>query len=346
MKAFVLEGIGNLKYKSICIPKLKKGEALVKVKVAGICGSDIPRIFKTGTYNFPTIPGHEFSGIVSAVHEDDDKAWVGKRVSVFPLIPCKKCSECKKENYEMCENYNYTGSRTDGGFAEYVKVPIWNLIDIGNKISFENAAMLEPTCVALHALRKVDIKKHNTIAVYGTGTIGILIIQWLKAYGVNDVVAIGTNDNQKNMIQNIMDVKFYNINDFVSQKEFLATMIDKNISLLYECVGNNDTINNSIYMIQPGGELVFIGNPDGNILFEKEVYWKILRKQLRLYGVWNSSFINNRNDDWNTAIKFISEGRINPSLQITHKLEFEQLFEALDIMRNKDIFSNKVIINN
>ena len=95
MKAYVLNGIGKLDFMDVPKPVLKSGEVLVEVKAAGICGSDIPRIFETGTYHFPTIPGHEFSGIVREIYGDGQKSLLGKRVGVFPLIPCMQCAPCK-----------------------------------------------------------------------------------------------------------------------------------------------------------------------------------------------------------------------------------------------------------
>ena len=127
MNAYVLDGINQLHLKEVPMPVVQKGEVLVQVKAAGICGSDIPRIFKTGTYHFPTIPGHEFSG---KVVESENPAWMGKRVGIFPLIPCHSCAPCKKKRYEVCRQYSYLGARTDGGFAEYVAVPEDNLIEM------------------------------------------------------------------------------------------------------------------------------------------------------------------------------------------------------------------------
>lgn len=346
MKAFVLEGINKLNYREVEQPVLSEGEVLVKVEAAGICGSDIPRIFETGTYNFPTIPGHEFSGTVAKIFNDNDKYLLGKRVSVFPLIPCKECIQCKNEKYEMCENYNYIGSRTDGAFAEYVKVPVWNLIELNESISFENAAMFEPTCVALHAIRKVEVNKSQTIAVYGTGTIGILIIQWLIAFGVKNIIAIGNKKDQKELLDTIGEIEFFNVNDFDNKKELVNSVSCLGIDCVFECVGRNDTISNSLSIVKPEGKIVYIGNPHGDITFEKDVYWRILRKQINISGVWNSSFTHSINDDWNTTAKFIEEGKINPSLQITHKYEFEKINQALNVMKEKKEFSNKVLLIN
>nr|WP_300807594.1 galactitol-1-phosphate 5-dehydrogenase [uncultured Acetatifactor sp.] len=155
MKAWVLHGINEIRLETVELPALESGQALVAVKAAGICGSDIPRIYRTGAHRHPLIPGHEFSGVVEAVGKETDSAWLGKRVGVFPLIPCGACGPCIKGQYEMCRNYGYLGSRRDGGFAEYVAVPAENLIELPDNVSFEEAAMLEPMAVAVHAVRRV-----------------------------------------------------------------------------------------------------------------------------------------------------------------------------------------------
>ena len=208
MKAYVLNKIGDLSYQDVPKPELKKDWALIKVKAAGICSSDIPRIYERGTYHFPTIPGHEFAGDVVKVNGEKYTDIVGKRVSVFPLIPCGKCSQCKKKMYEMCENYDYIGSRRNGGFAEYVEVPVWNLIELGENISYESAALMEPLSVALHAIRKANISKNNSIAIIGTGTIAIAISQILNALGYSRVGIIARNGNKKPLVSRFGNVKY------------------------------------------------------------------------------------------------------------------------------------------
>ena len=123
MKAYVLHGINDLRFEEVARPESKADEALVRVMAAGICGSDIPRIYTTGAHRHPLIPGHEFSGVVEQVGSEENRKWMGKRVGVFPLIPCHQCEPCRRKAYEMCRSYGYLGSRQDGGFAEYVAVP-------------------------------------------------------------------------------------------------------------------------------------------------------------------------------------------------------------------------------
>ena len=155
MKAWVLHRINDIRLETVEMPAPQSGEVLVAVKAVGICGSDIPRIYRTGAHRHPLIPGHEFSGVVEVLGKDADSAWLGKRVGVFPLIPCRACGPCMRGQYEMCRNYDYLGSRRDGGFAEYAAVPADNLIELPDNISFEEAAMLEPMAVAVHAMRRV-----------------------------------------------------------------------------------------------------------------------------------------------------------------------------------------------
>ena len=107
MQGYVLHGIGDIRLEEVEKPKPEKGMVLVKVMAAGICGSDIPRIYQTGAHRMPLIPGHEFSGRVEALGEGVSETWLGKRVGIFPLMPCGTCPQCLKKQYEMCQHYNY-----------------------------------------------------------------------------------------------------------------------------------------------------------------------------------------------------------------------------------------------
>lgn len=200
MKAWVLEDIGNIKYKEVLKPQISENEVLVQVKAAGICGSDIPRIYQTGAHQMPLIPGHEFSGQVVQTGENADVKWQNKRVGIFPLIPCRNCIACQKGQYELCRNYSYLGSRRDGGFAEYVAVPERNLIELPENVSYEEAAMLEPMSVACHALRRVKVSPDDTVAVCGLGTIGMFIVMLLLERNVKNLLVIGNKAFQKEKI--------------------------------------------------------------------------------------------------------------------------------------------------
>ncbi len=344
MKAHVLEAVGELTYKEVPTPQLQEDEVLVEVVNAGICGSDVPRIFKTGTYHFPTIPGHEFAGVVRQAATEENEYLVGKKVGVFPLIPCMKCGQCKRKAYEMCSSYNYLGSRTDGGFAEYVAVPVWNLIELPTEVGFEDAAMLEPTCVALHAIRQADMAVVQSAAVYGCGTIGILALQWLTAMGVKNLYAVGTRKEQQELLAGLAACSFCNCHE-KDPLDFIREQTDgAGVDVVFECVGVSESINHAVSLVRAGGQVVFVGNPAGDITFDKQTYWKILRQQLMVYGTWNSSFTKDEGDDWHMAVRAIQEGRIRPSAQITQRFSFDRLHDGLKVMQDKGVFTNKVMI--
>lgn len=320
MKAYVLHGIGDLRYEDVPLPELQPGWALVKVLAAGICSSDISRIFKKGTYHFPTIPGHEFCGQVEAVHDESDSSWIGKRVGVFPLIPCKQCPSCKKGEYETCSNYDYIGSRRDGGFAEYVAVPVWNLIELPDEVSDIQGALLEPAAVALHAVKRGKIKAGNTVCVVGTGAIGILAGQWAKLYGAERVVVKGRNEKKRELIQRC-------------GLEY-STSVEGQFGCVVEAVGTAKALEESLALTAPGSRVVLMGNPDGDRVLPQNLYWSILRKQLTLVGTWNSSY-GSENSDWMEAVQIVAEDKIGIEAVVSHQLKREQLDDGLAIMRDK-----------
>lgn len=345
MKANVLFGINNLQYIDVPLPKLKSREVLVKVKAAGICGSDIARVFKTGTYHFPTIIGHEFSGIVHAVNDSADSHWLGKHVAIFPLKPCFKCDSCKQQKYELCSNYDYLGSRCDGGFAEYVAVPAWNLLEMPTNISFEVSAMMEPASVALHALKRSGFKAGDSLAIIGPGTIGMILCKLALLSEAKNIFLIGRTQEKLDFANKI---GIYNTCN--SSKEDIKEWIQEKtngqgVDISIEGTGASSSLNSCIEITKKSGTILALGNPHDDIILEKSTYWKILRNQLKLIGTWNSEF-NTEQSDWLKIRNLITEGKLDLSPLITHRLHFKDLIKGLNIMNDKNKYSNKIMLIN
>lgn len=320
MKAYVLHGIGDLRYEDRPAPELRPGWALVKVLAAGICSSDIPRIFEKGTYHFPTIPGHEFCGRVEAVADGADSGWIGKRVGVFPLIPCKECPSCHKERYETCEHYDYLGSRRDGGFAEYAAVPTWNLIGLPDEVSDVQGALLEPAAVALHAVKRAEIPRGGSVCVVGTGAIGLLAGQWARLRGAGYVVIKGRDDTKRELAE-------------ACGLRYLTDASGEQFDRVIEAVGSQIALAESIHLTASDGRLVLMGNPDGPRALSRDTYWRILRKQLTVVGTWNSSF-GREKDDWSETVDAMA-GKLRTDPIVSHILEKERLEFGLTAMRDE-----------
>lgn len=322
MKAYVLHNVNDLRYEDVQMPECPKGWAIVQVKAAGICSSDIARVFTKGTYHFPTIPGHEFSGIVHEVNDKDTEDWIGKRVGVFPLIPCRQCPQCQEKHFEMCAHYDYIGSRRDGAFAEYVAVPVWNLILLPDGISFEAAAMLEPLSVGLHAIKMAEIRSRDNIAIIGTGMIGVSAAQWAKQCTAGEVVIIGRNESKRQLVESTGIP--YKVKTIADGEEF---------DVVLEAVGTPQSVDIAINLARPGGTVVLMGNPSGDISLNQNTYWRVLRKQLTLKGTWNSAYDGTNPSDWTVVVSALAKGQVKVDSLISYKLSQEDLMDGLRLMQ-------------
>lgn len=370
MKAWVLRDIDHLCFETVEKPSLADRETLVEVKATGICGSDIPRIYRTGAHVHPLIPGHEFSGIVVETGAGVDAAWKGRRVGVFPLIPCGECFPCRRKQYEMCRHYGYLGSRRDGGFAEYAAVPVQNLIPLPDAVSFEEAAMLEPMAVAVHAMRRMlpaasgkasdaadartadaaaqgigttDTMARSTVAIYGLGTIGLLLLMFLMDACCLDmrkntrIFAIGNKESQKEMCRRLglpedcyCDSRARDVGRWIMERTQ-----GQGADVVFECVGKNETFAQAVENASPAGRICLVGNPYSDMGLGKEAYWKILRNQLTITGTWNSSFTHEAGDDWNYVLDRLSRRQIAPCQLISHRYPLKELNQGFRIMRDK-----------
>ena len=345
MKANVLFDINDLRYVDVPIPTLQPGEALIKVRAAGICGSDVARVFTTGTYHFPTIIGHEFAGEVYEVKDKEDSHWIGKRVAVFPLKPCFHCENCRQGIYELCSHYDYLGSRCDGGFAEYVAVPVWNLLELPVEIDFESAAMMEPVSVAMHALRQSRFKAGDTVAVIGPGTIGLILCKLALLSGAQRVFLIGRTPEKLKFAQQ------YGIHDTCNSttddvKQWIDSQTNgRGVDIMFEGTGASRSLEYGLDMVKPSGVIVALGNPLGDISLSKASYWKIMRKQLSVHGTWNSRF-GTSDSDWEKVKTLLQSGQLDLRPLITHRLPMAKLQEGLEIMCNPSVYSNKIMLLN
>ena len=130
MKIAELGKNGEITVKQRSKPNIRKHSCLIKIKYCGICSTDIYRAYNDGAYHYPLVMGHEISGVVEGIGKGCANFNLGDKVSVFPLLPCFSCDQCQQNNYALCINYSYYGSRCDGGYAEYLLVNSWNLMKI------------------------------------------------------------------------------------------------------------------------------------------------------------------------------------------------------------------------
>lgn len=342
MKACVLHAIGDLRLEDRPTPMPQKGCVLIRVAACGVCGSDIPRVFKKGTYRFPLIPGHEFSGIVEAIGAGVDASWKGKRVAAFPLVPCRKCAPCQIGAYAQCAEYDYLGSRCDGAFAEYVTVPADNLLSVPAEVSMEEAAMVEPAAVAAHALSRAGIQLGDNVLIFGAGPIGLMLGKWAQAWGAAKVLMVDIDVGKLRFARaqgflHLLDANQGGVEEWVRKKT------GRGADVVIEGSGSPVAFEQCMASARPFGAVVLMGNPDGAMTLSQTAYWAVLRKELRVLGTWNSSFAELPHNEWKLALDFMADGRLDVKPLITHRTGLEGLFRHLEMMRDRREFFNKVM---
>lgn len=309
MKACILRGLNDFVFGKCQKPKPKANEVLLKVRACGICSSDLDRIHKSGAYFYPIILGHEISGEIVALGKNAPKNLLHKKAVIFPLLPCFKCQNCAKNLYAQCENYSYFGSRQNGGFVQFLAVNVWNL-RIFSDLDFDIAALCEPAAVSKNALNAAQ--NANKIIIVGSGIIGIFIALFAKLENV--MPYFYTQNSRK-----IAFLKSLGFTHFVS--DFKAKF-----DAVFECVGSNEALETCINLAKSRAKIILVGNPNANIALKREIWWKILRQELHLQGIWNSIYPK----DWDFVLKNIS--KIPAKDLITHKFSLNAANEAIDTL--------------
>jgi len=342
MNACVLHAIGDLRHETVPTPEPCAGEVLLRVGACGVCGSDIPRVFVKGTYRFPTIPGHELAGVIERVGPGVDSSLAGKAAAVFPLIPCRACALCEIGEYAQCADYNYLGSRCDGGFAEYVRVPVWNLLPLPDGLSIEEAAMTEPAAVAVHALRQAGIDIGDSVLIMGAGPIGLMLAMWARAWGAGKILLADIDEKRLVFARGLGFTDVCNVRE-VELAAWVSDTTSSGADLVVEASGSSTAFEQCMLAARVFGRVVLMGNPDGDMRLSQQAYWAILRKQLKIFGTWNSCYSNLPRNEWKLALDFMASGKLSLKPLITQRVGLDGLFDAMKHMRDRTAFSNKVM---
>jgi len=203
MKALVKynEESGSFEVREVDIPKPKKGEVLVQIKVTAMCGTDMSILYNKykgrTPIPIPIIPGHEGAGIIADLGKDVNSLAIGDRVGFEALQGCGKCINCKIGYKNNCQDWKHLGITCDGTYAEYVVVPCDMLHKLPDEVSFVNASCLEPIGLTVRSLEHVKPMLGDTAAIIGPGKIGLFHLQALKASGVTEVFVIGLDKDKK-----------------------------------------------------------------------------------------------------------------------------------------------------
>ena len=341
MKAIMRQGPKKVAVVERDIPVAGPGEVIVKVAYTGICGSDTHRYIEDIPKWDQLVLGHEFSGTISSLGDDVKGYSTGDAVTSAPLVPCHKCEYCARGEFSLCEGYTFVGSRIDGSFAEYVKVPAINLVPLGEGFPMEKGAFIEPVTVCLHPIMRLGNLLGKTVVVTGLGAIGLLAVQIFRAMGAKIIVASDIVPEKLEMAKTMGATHAVNV-----MKESLEDLLEGmgGAHVVFESSGSNPAKLSAIRIAKGRGTVLLVGTSPRDLAFEAAQFERITRKELNIVGSWMNYSAPWPGDEWRTAVWMLKEGVINTEPLTTHRFSLEDFQKGLDvILGGKELFIKVMI---
>lgn len=330
----------TLTYEEVDKPSPAPEEVVIKVKVCGICGSDIHSY--QGKHPFvhpPIVLGHEFSGVVEEVGTNVEDFDSGDKVTVEPNLPCGHCYNCNHGDYNICKDLEVVGNvGYDGAFAEFISIPADRVVPIPEEMTFEQAALIEPAAVGVHAVRISEQETGDNVVVLGAGTIGLLTVGSAVASGAKDVIATDLSTERLELAKELGADLAHNPGneedslDQVIQKQFGPAGAD----MVYDCVGVESTVNQAISVARKGSQIMLVGVPKGNLSVNLAY---VQDRELDIKG----SLMYVRKD-FLEAIELIKSEELQVTKLITHRFPFEDLEEAFQLAIDENQVDEKLKI--
>lgn len=281
MRAVVTNGENEIWEERRERPEPGPGEALVRVRAVGVCGSDIGLIEGEGPpwTSYPIVPGHEVCAEVVELGADVDDLSVGDRVALHGFIYCGTCTACREGRYYQCDDVKEVGFTVDGGYREFAALPAYTLTPIPDDITDLEATQIDSAACTLHGMQRVDTSFTDTAAVLGPGALGLFGVQLLRTKGVDDVVLTGTRDERLAAGEELGASETVNVRE-VDPVEAIREYTDGDgVDLCVEAAGAGDVLNTCLKVTKNRGDVVLTGvfgdrkeiDPDDIVLKELRV---------------------------------------------------------------------------
>jgi len=314
MKALVLVRYNHFEIRDVPQPEVGPEEVLVEVKACGICGSDVHGMDgRSGRRLPPIIMGHEAAGVIAGMGPSVAGWEEGDRVTFDSTLSCGTCHFCRRGRINLCENRRVLGVacaefRRDGAYAQVVAVPQNILYRLPEGLSFDHAAMVEPVSVAVHAVERVPIHLSDTAVVVGTGMIGLLVVQTLRAAGCGRILAVDVNPKRLELACRLGADEGISAEATDVAAEVLQRTNGRGADLAFEAMGIPDTVTTAIASVRKGGSVALVGNMSPEVPLPLQA---VVTRELTLYGSCASS------GEYPACLKMIARGTIDVEAMIS-----------------------------
>jgi len=330
MRAAVLKEPRRFVIEEKPIPELKKGEALIKVHAAGICGSDLH--FYTGELPLEqeSIRGHEIAGEIADPGDTDFKP--GQPVVVHPLIGCGACPACVSGSWHLCENLKAIGGHYPGGFSEYVAVPAKNIYAFNaESLSFSHAALADCVAVAVHAVNRAGLCPGESVIVMGDGTIGLFLVQAAVSSGADSVVLIGKHEKNLDMAKAFGASAVFNSIDTDSREWILKTA--GKVDVVFEAAGGKSPpLGVGADLLKSGWRMAVLG-----LTGTRKIgipWFDFVLQEKSFFGVMGYSMFG-KEDEMKKALSLMESEQVVLEPIITHRVPLNMIEQGFEAMLNK-----------
>jgi L-iditol 2-dehydrogenase len=322
MKAAVWYGGKDIRIEDLPTPKIKDDEVLVRVKAVSICGSDVHAYRGVSKRRIPPlVMGHEFSGEIVKLGRTVKGLKEGERVVLEPVLSCGKCALCQRIRSNICDNIRLVGLHLSGAFSEYVPIPASKCHMLPDAVSFEEASLVEPLAVAVHAVNLASLENDEDIAILGSGAVGLMTLQVVNNIGAGKLFAIDTLEYRLDLAKKLGATTTINAVKEDPVKEVLA---QGGVNTVFEAVGHQKTVQQALSMVQKGGKVVIIGMLEATMELNM---LDVTVKEIEIRGSYGYT-----SDDFKQALTLIANDKVEVKPLITHVLPLHDIAKGFDIL--------------
>ena len=340
MRAACLLPGGGIEIRERPAPSPGPGQVLVAPGLVGICGSDLHyyKDGRIGTWRVrrPHVLGHEFAGVVTELGEGVGGTRVGDHIAVEPIVPCEACDACRRGVYNLCPRMRFTGSpHTDGALQDLVAVPARGAHSLPEGMDSGLGALVEPTSIAVHSVRRGDVQPGETVLIIGAGPIGLLILAVALAYGAGAVHSTDLDDGRLALAADLGATTTVNVGG-LEPEEILERTERPGADVVFEAVGSPRTLETALRLVRPGGRVVAVGvNTEERIPFNLLLAQSVEATVIPVYL---------GRDAFPEAISLLASDRIDGTRLVSHRFPLERATEAMDTALSVSSGAVKVMI--
>jgi L-iditol 2-dehydrogenase len=331
MLAAVCDGLGRFEVRQVDDPTPGPGEVLVRVTACGVCGTDLH--IADGTYHadYPLVPGHELSGVVEEVGAGVAGLEPGTPIAMNPNLPCRRCRQCRRGRPHLCESPQAVGVTRDGGFAEFVVMPVELALPQPEGLPVATAALMEPTSCCLHGLDVAAPRTGDRVIILGAGTVGLLMTQLVRLHGAAQVAVSEPVASKRELALRLGA----DCAADPTTADDLLDALDGPADLVIEASGTEAAAQSALDLVDVGGTVLFFGVCDERVEVPVSPR-RLFRDEITIRGAYTNPFTDER------ALALLTGGAVEVGAIISDRFPLAEAAAAMSRARESE--SLKVVI--